>query len=415
MPPSRTRRSNLQGRQRSCSECAKGKRKCDLELPVCTRCRKQQLTCLYPLQPNTARSHSPSPDIGGTTDTHDDFEIPLGFNDPISSNFFCDFDVAATPGVTDINLSTEITSLDPMADSLYKSQSGEDQMAIERASQHVTNSFPAVHITPFARSRIEWSIEQLKLAPHMMVHQNGTPWQHPRLYEERMPRSLQDAHGACALYLSRNDSNHDFIARHIAARVEDLIACPVSHEPAEVLAQAHATMLYQAMLIFGGDNRLYGQAQKLMSHMEELGDDLHLFAIQQVDPKGKLPLYPSSAARAAWASYIFRESLRRTLLSLHHFAAMCSVLHGQLKSCSSHLAMGNRVTLCAQLWNAENAFDFAMAWNNKRHFLVKELDFTEFMRDARPDDADEFTKMMMIGLQGIDDIRGWFYTKGGVL
>jgi hypothetical protein len=32
-----------------------------------------------------------------------------------------------------------------------------------------------------------------------------------------------------------------------------------------------------------------------------------------------------------------------------------------------------------------------------------------------PEDLDTFTKMMMIGMRGEDDMEGWFYTKGGTL
>jgi hypothetical protein len=56
-----------------------------------------------------------------------------------------------------------------------------------------------------------------------------------------------------------------------------------------------------------------------------------------------------------------------------------------------------------------------VAWNNTKHFVVKELDFTEVLRDAQPEDLDTFSKMMLIGLQGEDDIRGWFHTRGGIL
>jgi hypothetical protein len=73
------------------------------------------------------------------------------------------------------------------------------------------------------------------------------------------------------------------------------------------------------------------------------------------------------------------------------------------------------LTISAHLWNAKTAFDFALAWNSRKHFTVIELDFTEVLRDAMPDDIDIFGKMMMISLKGEDDIKGWFYTRGGIL
>ena len=73
------------------------------------------------------------------------------------------------------------------------------------------------------------------------------------------------------------------------------------------------------------------------------------------------------------------------------------------------------MTFSAQLWRAKSAFDFALAWNKKQHFLVCDLDFTEVLRDAQPDDIDDFAKTMLVGLQGIDDVKGWLYNRGGIL
>jgi hypothetical protein len=42
-------------------------------------------------------------------------------------------------------------------------------------------------------SRVGYSMEQWKLTPRMMVEKNCTPWSHPNLYEELMPRSMQGA------------------------------------------------------------------------------------------------------------------------------------------------------------------------------------------------------------------------------
>ena len=249
----------------------------------------------------------------------------------------------------------------------------------------------------------------------MMVECNGTPWQHPKLYEDYMPRCLQDAHAACALYIARNTINKELIARSVGERVDELTLLPVPTMPVDILARSHAYMLYQSMLIFAGDLEFYGQAEKLLPQMIEIGQSLLQLATQEVDPTGPLQLYPSMAARTAWKAYIFRESLRRTVLMFHLMITMCNLLLGQLTSCRDRLVVGNRVTLSAYLWQADSAFDFAVAWNNKKHYLIKELDFTEVLEEARPDDLDTFAKMMMIGLQGVDDIKGWFYTRGGVL
>jgi hypothetical protein len=299
---------------------------------------------------------------------------------------------------------------------IYSSPNEEDQMALERSFRRVVNkSFSAAHIAPFAKSRTAWSIEQLKLAPKFLIETNGTPWQHPMLYQDHIPQSIQDSYAACALYIVRNDTNKDFIARFIQDYAESLVNTPLPQEPMEILARAHALMLYQNMLVFGGDVGLYSQAERLLPCLEEVGHTLHNLTLQQVESSGAVPLYPSAASRAAWTAYIFGESLRRTLLSVFHLITMCNLLRGQLTSCDDSLAIGTKLTISAHLWNAKTPLDFALAWNNQKHFMVKELDFTEVLRDAMPEDVCTLGRMMMIGLQGEDDIRGWFYTRGGAL
>jgi hypothetical protein len=420
MPPDRARIMNAQGRQKSCSECAKGKRKCDLGHPTCARCRKQHLTCTYPQPPRQlgiASEEASAHDL-------DDLDIPdLSIGLENMENVALpplNFDVhamqyASSTDTTCFDLGVGITSLASLSSMLYNSADEEDQLAIGRAHHRLDRTFSAAHIAPFAKSRIQWSIDQLKLAPKMMVEQNGTPWQHPMLYDEHMPRSLQDSHAACALYITRNGNNEEFVARFVKERAEELVASPLQQQPTDILARAHALMLYQCILVFGGDVRLYSQAELLLPHMEEVGKYLLSLAAQEIDPIDPLPLYPSAAARASWKAYIFRESLRRTALSLFQFVTMCYLLRGQLTSCSKHVAVGNRVILSAHLWDAKTAFEYALAWNNTKYYIVKDLDFTEVLRNAMPEDLDTFAKMMMVGLQGEDDIRGWLYTRGGTL
>jgi hypothetical protein len=421
MPPNRSRTLNAQGRQKSCSECAKGKRKCNLGSPACQRCRKQRLTCTYPPLPGqpciaaaditiNSSVENVVPEMSMDLDDIEHASLPLNLNVPTQP-------LESSTDIADFDFGTGVASLDSLSNMLYRSPNDECELALNRAYQRdrTEKTFSAAHIAPFAKSRVEWSLARLKLAPKTMIEENGTPWQHPMLYHEDMPRPLQNAYAACALYVARNGTNDEFITRFIREHAESLILTPLPDESTDLLARAHALMLYQSMLVFGGDVSLYSQAELLLPCMEQVAHALLGLADQEEDPIGSIPLYPSAVARASWAAYIFRETLRRTVLAMYHFVTMCNLLRGQLTSCNSHLALGNRLTISAQLWNAKSAFDYAVTWNHQKHFVVKELDFTEVMRDAMPEDVDVLGKMMMIGLQGEDDIKGWFYTRGGTL
>jgi hypothetical protein len=158
----------------------------------------------------------------------------------------------------------------------------------------------------------------------------------------------------------------------------------------------------------------YNQDDVFMPHFEELGNVLNVITQREVDPIGALPVYPSTAAQAAWKAFIFRESTRRTMLTVFQFIAMYNLLRGRLSVCNTQLAVGHRINLSAYLWKAQNAFDFAMAWNERKHFLVKGMDLSDLLATARPDDIDMFGKVVLTSMVGIDDMRGWYHTRGGV-
>lgn len=148
-------------------------------------------------------------------------------------------------------------------------------------------------------------------------------------------------------------------------------------------------------------------------------NSLHTLVLQDrskdEDYTGVLPLYPSSSARTAWLSFIFRESCRRTLLAVCQAVSICALLHGDSAICNDAMSIGSRVTLSAALWKAKSPLEFVIAWNEKKHYLVKDLDLSEVLESANSDDVDVFGRMLMVGLLGKDDVSGWFYSKGGKL
>ncbi|KAF2009742.1 hypothetical protein BU24DRAFT_81470 [Aaosphaeria arxii CBS 175.79] len=404
MPADRLRSNNAQGRQKSCSECAKSKRRCNQSQPCCTRCRKQDLRCVYPQMPSqlvdsTIRDESTEPEL-----IPDDELFPVAMlNEP-------------GVGALDFDFPSANQSVDTLNDLL-----GGDVEAMELTpmptspNYRVGKQFTAAQVSSQARSRVEYSMQQLKLAPAMMVKENCTHWCHPQLYADDMPRCVQDAQAACALYISRNEINATVVARHVTERTKELLDTPITHSPTQLLARTHALLLYQIIHFFNDDIRYHAYIDVTTKALEEAGYALHSMIQSYEDPSGPIQLYPSAAARTAWKNYIIRESSRRTLLIALHFVALCKLFRGWLSACRDDLVLGNRVTYSAHLWKVDNALDFALAWNEKNHFLVKELDFDNLLENAKPDDVDVFGKMLLTGVLGIDDVKAWLYTRGGKL
>lgn len=52
-------------------------------------------------------------------------------------------------------------------------------------------------------------------------------------------------------------------------------------------------------------------------------------------------------------------------------------------------------TVSRHLWDAHSSVAFFHAWHNKPQYCVSEMDFKDVWIRARPDDMDEFAKLML--------------------
>ncbi|KAK3357911.1 hypothetical protein B0T25DRAFT_567168 [Lasiosphaeria hispida] len=124
-----------------------------------------------------------------------------------------------------------------------------------------------------------------------------------------------------------------------------------------------------------------------------------------------LPLYPISAAREFWGSWVFQESARRTLATILFFLLAYQYVKGKVRTkCNQNSYVCRSVTLSAHLWQADDPVDFALAWRNKRHFVMHSEaleSVTAVMEKARSDDVGEFGQIFLTGLTGRDEAKGW--------
>ncbi|KAF2731387.1 hypothetical protein EJ04DRAFT_526215 [Polyplosphaeria fusca] len=395
MPPDRSRTSdNAQGRQKSCSRCAKSKRRCDLRQPSCLRCSRQGLTCAYP--PPQPSTHTP----------------PMSLDERVAELPLLDAQEAELE-LLDFDFSAGMNSVDALNDLLNDTCNGMDAALTVIPPLYLTSKqLSPSHLTPFARSRIDYSIGILKTLPTIMVLENQTPWSHRFLYEERMPRCMQDAHACCALFVARNDTNAGYIARHVLGRLDEVLATPMPTSSFDILARSHAMLLYQIMFTFSDDVRYFGAVEALIPRLEEIGHELHSLVQDETDPTGTFILYPSGSLRPAWNAYIFRESARRTMIAVFHVIAVCRLLAGRMGQCDHSAALSSRLSFSRPLWDAVSPFEFAKAWNEQNPHFVDDLDVTTVLDTARPNDIGTFGRILLVSMMGIDEVKGWFHSHG---
>lgn len=200
-------------------------------------------------------------------------------------------------------------------------------------------------------------------------------------------------------------------------RTQELLSSPEPPTLPELLARTHALILYQIMHLFDGDIRSQTTAEALMNTLESSVLTLLrcIHTPSSSEPTDLLPLSMDSII-TCWETWVLQESARRTVLLTFYFIQIYKLLQGKTPApCDGKLGLEHAWYMSAHLWSAQSAFDFAVAWAERPHFVVYNLDFSSVFLDARPDDIDLFGRMLFVTLIGIHEARSWFHVRGAVL
>ncbi|KAJ4396150.1 hypothetical protein N0V93_000368 [Gnomoniopsis smithogilvyi] len=321
----------------------------------------------------------------------------------------------------------------PLPDELYHDQQLFPAPSMTSvASIEVTSTFPANHtgyfdmetISAQLDSNLSYAVEKIKSAPSTMLQELQAPWCHTTLYKDELPRSMQDALSACALYASKNSVNSSIIMRCIDAKVNDLLA---SHVPADflpALARVQALLLYQIIRFFDGDMlarssadttflELRSSAQALSTHITWNPNTL----LDAPTASGEATLFPLQASQAIWKRWVLQESARRTFLIACFFVRVWRLLTGrQMRTCFHDPPLLDQSwTLSAKMWQARDAVEFAAAWKERNHYIVKRGAILSTLLDANGEDIEVFGKMLLTVSMGVEEARAWLAVKGSSL
>lgn len=336
----------------------------------------------------------------------------------LDTSGFCAFD--SDPSILDFTQDMSLPTLDQLSPSAICF----DQPTISPGTldmvwqpREVQIYWESIPIAVALSSRLQYTIDLVKGAPKRMVDELETPWCHPLLYRDETPRSMQgklftalmlilpalsfrrgnvdcptineclfnaflDAVASCALYTAKNPRNSYVILHSIGSRFQEVLAGPSPTRPIEILARVHALMLYVIMFIFDGDHHGRAAADAAIPVLESAAMDLtdlfgHTSSIADSESMlrsltpDSLPLHPLGPAREYWKNWIRQESARRTFLMVFFILQLYRMLKGEtVNQCDHRLLRVHYWTISSHLWRATDAYEFALAWREKKHFIV---------------------------------------------
>lgn len=344
-----------QSRQKSCVRCAEGKRRCNRQSPQCSRCLSLGVSCHYvstrPLQRQTeiyASSNS------SAANTISDCVNDILFTD-LAGDFFNLDDIDIDSWLT---MSTPSSPISPLGIKTYPE---------------------FVVLDKWATKCI---MKCLKDLPRVFFQQRKTPFIHPRLYDSYLPNAIQDAFTVSASYCTKNPETEEMVFRILEMKAEALLNQDYQTQSIEaLLAAVQALMLFHVMQLFDGDIRQRSIAEQNLEAVRLLTNQLNMRAMEELD----------SSSGSTWETWIFAESLRRTVIMSLFIDGLYYVLKSGVCPNVSMLSM-LPFTAGEQSWNATSD----ASWRARTQQVVLYGDFSaSWEKGLVPGKLDPFEKFLL--------------------
>ena len=421
MPPTPT--------QKACIACAGSKRRCDKQLPECQRCLDRDVDCVYP-QPKRRRRDPVARDT--QTESFAAFTNNADVDALGSGLDFGDWDAA---GAVDLNASLSdvmvpyIPTLPATSVPVHSAQlgigleSGGDISTIPRpwflrdetwVLQH-SNQEPAcvtvVELEPFVRA-----VEEML---QCWVREGHNSFIHPRLYDNGMPKCLQDAFTTLAAYTHRTPAVTGTIVQIAEERSSELVSQspPTAGGAQGVLAHlacVQALFVYEFILLFDGSVRLRSSAERQLPTLRRwvirMWDVVKQYRGGDGFPSHRPLQWTVSefdkepdASLELWASWILTESVRRTHVVIDTTMNIYQIMTKGWADCAGAVMFTAR----RGLWEAESAVKWFELSCAKPPLLVPSLQPGALISQCAAQEVDGFVKMFWTFLAGKDKIQSW--------
>ncbi|KAL5372698.1 hypothetical protein DPSP01_013315 [Paraphaeosphaeria sporulosa] len=384
-------------RKKSCKQCVKAKRRCDLGYPCCKRCFSKSLDCAYPNSVREAEVviRQRTPDLAPLDHVGDNDLIGL---QPVG----CDFDLA----ILQVSTSDSKSSSSPESRSNIAEDREEQDATNRQALYWKSSKEPAVSRQMLPKiwapswlneDQLLFMVSRMRSFVPTLAFTGANTFIHTALYKSHQPTAFQDSISLSALYLAKTKQNAPILIRSIDEKINGLIARSNGWSLQEHLAAVQALIVYQIIRLFDGDLGQAGTAAR-QNHLLELWT-AHLWKRSFAEP---------IAFSKPWDAWVFYESLRRTV--------MISVFMRGSWNALTQGGLCDQVPVLARLplskgdgfWDIrEEEFDRRVARVDGRDQLVAYGDFSLSWKPGEDDvgGLTEFQRLLLAACRGHMDPR----------
>ncbi|KAH7125885.1 hypothetical protein EDB81DRAFT_201796 [Dactylonectria macrodidyma] len=352
--------------RKSCDACFKGRRRCDLVNPICTRCQRNKRECRYSSSARTLRT----PESPENSASH---SLAVSDGQPLSGSISVNSTGAGySPDLLDFSLN-------------------DTRLVGELLNASVPNMVgPLGDFQPVTgRTKSwKWVLEQLKGYPKAFAQDIETPFIHKSLIQDTFPRPIRAAFGVCSAYASMNDTNRPTVFRLLNAEVSEIFNTPQYPALLEDLASTQALILYRTIRLFDG-----GLEEKALA--EQQRDGLRVRALKLLQ-RAKTDLGHNLLD---WKTWILTEMVHRTVI-------VAFILLG-VDTIFKHDICPEIPTLAILPLSANQSF-----WNSKEDFMrqshedetITYTDFTALWLASPPRRLDPFEKLIVVACKGLQSV-----------
>ncbi|KAL7930458.1 hypothetical protein V8C35DRAFT_157832 [Trichoderma chlorosporum] len=422
----------ISSRRKSCAACVAGKRRCDLDLPTCSRCRRARKDCVYPWMAlggaeqlgldsqyvsagadtsiTQDLSHIWAPEGGGSSSSSSSgsshgsaYRSPdplITVPPPLTPCLLSQLDEYMSQ-----NQDQTVLPLGPGSGPIELTSIGREFSVSEFIYFDITDT--PVTTGQIFQSRTEWAAGRFAMQPQILAMTGQNCFVHHT--QVSASEVLQEAFAASAMHCMRNTANAALVRGEIAKRVARLvnsirhaIACASetgAGAELDLLPVLQALVVYQCIRFFSRDD----VGERMRAERDE--------AIVQSLLEALYPRLRSfSKTMGSWTSWIYYESMRRTILTAEILSGTYTFLKQGWDQAEAR-TLQLKFTAQVALWEAKTAVEWEAMWARGPKLQVTMRTFIPDTRDALPEDMDDLGMVIWAFHHGLDEMENWMGKK----